>query len=126
MLLFALATALGAVKNDRNKLRAELAHLAAQSAIIGTQYKQEAKQIHEDHARNMAAIARTYDAVAAALRDDAKKGTRQAAIIAQQCKSERARDGDRGRAELLGIYAAVARYADEHRVAGGACERWAE
>ncbi len=125
LLLFALA-ALGTIKNERDRLRAELAHMAAQSAIIEAQYKQKAKQINEDHAKNMAAIARNYDAVVAGLRDDAKKGTRHATIIAQQCKSERARDAARVRAELLGIYAAVARYADELRVVGGNCERIAE
>lgn len=118
--------ALGTIKNERDKLRAELAHMAAQSVIIEAQYKQKAKQINENHAKNMAAIARNYDAVASGLRDDAKKGTRHAAIIAKQCESERTRDAARMRTELLGIYAAVARYADELRVTGGACERWAE
>ena len=118
--------ALGTIKNERDALRAELAHMAAQSAIIEAQYKQKAKQINEDHAKNMAAIARNYDAVASGLRDDAKEGTRHATTIAERCESERARDAARVRTELLGIYAAVARYADELRAVGGNCERIAE
>lgn len=124
MLLFALA-ALGAIKNERDALRHELTTLKAQSALLAQQHAQKIKRANDDYAKNMASIASNYDAVIKRLRSAASSATTKAPAATER-KGERDKDAQRVRAELLGAYAAVARYADELRVVGGNCERIAE
>ena len=123
MLLFVLA-ALGAIKNERDKLRDELTTLKAQSALLVQQHEQKIKKANDDYTKNMASIAGNYDAVIRRLRE--QSATNGAPSVTAERKGERARDAERMRAELLRAYAAVARYADELRVVGGNCERIAE
>ncbi len=123
LLLFALA-ALGTIKNERDRLRDELTTLKAQSALLVQQHEQKIKRANDDYTQNMASIASNYDAVIKRLRE--QSAASGAPAVTTKCEGERARDAARVRSELLGIYAAVARYADELRVVGGNCERIAE
>src|SRR5699024_8503998 len=117
-------SALGTIKNERDKLRDELTALKAQSALLVQQHEQKIKRSNDDYTKNMAGIASNYDAVIKRLRE--QSAVSGAPAVATECKSERDRDAERMRTELLRAYAAVARYADELRVVGGNCERIAE
>lgn len=122
-LVVALA-ALGTIKNERDALRHELTTLKAQSALLVQQHEQKIKRADDDYAKNMASIASNYDAVIKRLRE--QSAASRAPAVAAECAGERDKDAARMHAELLRAYAAVARYADELRVAGGNCERIAE
>lgn len=127
VLAVALAVTLAAlrtIKNERDALRHELTTLKAQSALLAQQHAQKIKRANDDYTKNMVAIASNYDAVIKRVREQSTAS--RAPAVAAECKGERDKDATRVRAELLGAYAAVARYADELRVAGGNCERIAE
>src|SRR5690554_6896275 len=98
-------SSLGTIKNERDKLRAELTTLKAQSALLVQQHEQKIKRANDDYTKNMASIASNYDAVIKRLRE--QSATSGAPAVATECESERDKDAHRMRAKLLRAYAAV-------------------
>lgn len=120
-----MAIKLSVLINERNSLQKSLDYIKIESAAIEQIYIAEKQKVQDEYRQNMASIADNYSAVIARLRSEAA-GSDTKPPAPQGGKSEQGCRPDRMQAELLEWAANVARYADELRLVGGACERLAE
>lgn len=102
-------------------LRVELAEMRAASASYKKTIEQKIAKTEKEHEEAKTDIDSRYSSIVNRLRQQQADNVRTVTVTAS-CESERAATAARVRAELLRTYAEVARYADELRVRGLACE----
>lgn len=106
-------------------LHDDLAEIRAASASYKKTIEQKIAQTEKTHEQAKTDIDSRYSAIINRLRQQQADNMRAVAVT-KSCESERAATAARVRSELLGSLAAVARYADELRVRGLACETISE
>ena len=106
-------------------LRSELAEMRAASASYKKTIEQKIAKTEQEHEQAKTDIDSRYSAIINRLRKQQADNMRTVTVT-KSCESERAATADRVRSELLGRLAEVARYADELRVRGLACEAISE
>lgn len=116
-----LAAAVYLLHSQNISLRAELAEIRAASANYKKTFERKIAQTEQEHEQAKTDIDSRYSAIINRLREQQDNNVR-AVTVTKSCKSERAATAARVRAELLRRLAEVARYADELRLRGLACE----
>ena len=117
-----LAAAVYLLHSQNTGLRSELAAARAASASYKKTIEQKIAQTEKEHEQSKTDIDSRYNDIINRLREQQANNVR-AVTITKSCESERAATAARVRSELLGSLATVARYADELRVRGLACEK---
>lgn len=120
-----LAAAVYLLHSQNTGLRSELAEVRAASATYKKTIEQKIAQTEKEHEQSKTDIDSRYSAIINRLRKQQANNVRTVTVTAS-CESERAATAARVRSELLGRLAEVARYADELRVRGLACETISE
>lgn len=120
-----LAAAIYLLHSQNIALRAEIAEMRAASASYKKTIQQKIAKTEKEHEQAKTDIDSRYNAIINRLREQQADNVRTATVTAS-CESERAATAARVRSELLGRLAEVARYADELRVRGLACETISE
>ena len=121
-LILALALAVYWLHNSNVKLRNELTAIKAASALYKQQQQAKLKQVEREHEQTTNDINSRYNDILKRLHDYENRPVRTVTIAAQ-CESERNADAARVQSELLRKLAALARYADELKARGLACEK---
>ncbi|MEM2002054.1 MAG: hypothetical protein QXT77_05370 [Candidatus Methanomethylicaceae archaeon] len=116
-----LSAAVYLLHSQNISLRAELAEIRAASASYKKVTEQKIAKTETEHEQAKTDIDSRYSAIINRLREQQDNNVRTV-TIAESCESERDKAAERVRSELLGRLAEVARYADELRVVGLACE----
>ena len=117
-----LAAAVYLLHSQNTGLRAELAEVRAASASYKKTIEKKIAKTEREHEQSKTDIDSRYSAIINRLREQQANSVRTVTVTAS-CESERAATSARVRSELLGRLAEVARYADELRVRGLACEK---
>lgn len=117
-----LSAAIYLLHSQNIGLRAEIAEIRAASASYKKTIEQKIAQTEKEHEQAKTDIDSRYNSIINRLRKQQNDSVRTVAVTAS-CESERAAAAARVRSELLGSLAAAARYADELRVRGLACEK---
>lgn len=120
-----LAAAVYFLHSQNTGLRAELAEIRAASASYKKTIEQKIIKAEKEHEQSKTDIDSRYNSIINRLREQQNNNVRTVTVTAS-CESERAAEAERVRSELLGRLAEVARYADELRVRGLACEKISE
>ena len=120
-----LAAAVYLLHSENIGLRAELAGIRSASAGYKETIEQKIAQTEKEHEQAKTDIDSRYSAIINRLREQQANNVRTVTVTAS-CESERDTEAARVRAELLGRLANVARYADELRINGLACETISE
>ena len=120
-----LAAAAYLLHSQNISLRAEIAEIRAASASYKKTIQQKIAKTEKEHEQAKTDIDTRYSSIIDRLRQQQADNVRTVTVTAS-CESERAATADRVRTELLGRLAEVARYADELRMRGLACEEIAE
>lgn len=120
-----LAAAVYVLHSQNTGLRSELAEVRAASASYKKTIEQKIAQTEKEHEQAKTDIDSRYNSIINRLREQQAANVRTVTVTAS-CESERAATAARVRTELLGRLAEVARYADELRVRGLACETISE
>ena len=120
-----LAAGVYLLHSQNTGLRAELAEVRAASASYKKTIQQKIAKTEKEHEQSKTDIDSRYNAIINRLREQQANNVRTVTVT-KSCESERAATAARVRAELLGRLAEVARYADELRVRGLACETISE
>ena len=124
-IVLTLAAAVYLLHGQNIDLRAELAEMRAASASYKKTIEQKIAQTEREHEQAKTDIDSRYNDIINRLRQQQADNMRTVAVT-KSCESERAATAARVRTELLGRLAEVARYADELRVRGLACETISE
>ena len=106
-------------------LHEDLAEIRAASASYKKTIQQKIEKTEQEHEQAKTDIDSRYSAIINRLRKQQADNMRTVTAT-KSCESERAATAARVRSELLGSLAAVARYADELRLRGLACETISE
>lgn len=117
-----LAAAVYLLHSENIGLRAELAEIRAANANYKKTIEQKIAKTEQEHAQSKTDIDTRYNDIINRLRQQQAANVRTVTVTAS-CESERAATAARVRFELLGRLAEVARYADELRARGLACEK---
>ena len=117
-----LAAAAYLLHSQNIGLRAELAEIRAASASYKKTIEEKIAKTEREHEQSKTDIDSRYNDIINRLREQQANNVRTVATT-QSCESERAATAARVQSELLGRLAEVARYADELRVRGLACEK---
>lgn len=120
-----LAAAVYLLHSENIGLRAEMAEIRAAGASYKKTIEQKIAQTEREHEQAKTDIDSRYNSIINRLREQQANNVR-AVTITKSCESERAATAARVRSELLGRLAEVARYADELRLRGLACETISE
>ena len=120
-----LSAAIYLLHSQNTGLRAELAEMRAASESYKKTIQQKIAQTEQEHEQAKTDIDSRYSNIINRLREQQANNVRTVTATAS-CESERAATAERVRAELLGRLAEVARYADELRLKGLACETISE
>lgn len=120
-----LAAAVYLLHSQNIGLRADIAEIRAASASYKKTIQQKIEKTEREHEQAKTDIDSRYNAIINRLRKQQADSVRTVTVT-KSCESERTATAARVRTELLGRLAAVARYADELRVRGLACEKIAE
>lgn len=120
-----LAAAVYLLHSQNIALRTEIAEILAASASYKKTIEQKIAETEQEHEQAKTDIDSRYNGIIDRLRQQQNDNVRTV-TVATSCESERAATAARVRAELLGRLAEVARYADELRVRGLACETISE
>ena len=120
--LISLSAAVWYLHNSNVKLRNELTAIKAASALYKQQQQAKIEQVEQEYEQAQSDINSRYNAIIERLRVQADQDKRRANLATAQCESERSADANRMQSELLRSYANVARYADELKQRGLACE----
>lgn len=120
-----LAAAVYFLNNQNISLRAEIAEIRAASASYKKTIEQKIEKTEKEHEQAKTDIDSRYSAIINRLREQQADNVRTVTVT-KSCESERAAAAARVRSELLGRLANVARYADELRLRGLACETISE
>ncbi len=120
-IVLTLAAAVYLLHSQNIGLRSEIAEIRAASASYKKTIEKKIAQTEREHEQAKTDIDSRYNDIIKRLRQQQADSVRTVTITAS-CESERAATAARVRAELLGRLAEVARYADELRVRGLACE----
>lgn len=120
-----LAAAVYLLHSQNIDLRAEIAEIRAASASYKKTIEQKIAKTETEHEQAKTDIDSRYNDIINRLREQQDNNVRTVTIT-ESCESERAATAERVRAELFGRLAEVARYADELRVVGLACETISE
>lgn len=123
--VLSLAAAVYLLHSQNIDLRAELAEIRAASASYKKTIEQKIAKTEKEHEQAKTDIDSRYNDIINRLREQQDNNVR-ANTTTSSCESERAATASRVRAELLGRFATVARYADELRARGLACETISE
>lgn len=108
--------------NQNIGLRAELSEIRAASASYKKTIEKKIAQTEKEHEQAKTDIDSRYNDIINRLREQQNNNVRPVTVTTS-CESERSAAAARVRAELLGSFAVVARYADELRIRGLACEK---
>lgn len=117
-----LAAAVYLLHSQNTGLRSELAEIRAASATYKKTIEQKIAQTEKEHEQSKTDIDSRYNDIINRLREQQANNVRTVTVTAS-CEGERAATAARVQSELLGSLAEVARYADELRVMGLACEK---
>ena len=120
-----LAAAVYLLHSQNIGLRAELAEMHAASESYKKTIQQKIAKTEQEHEQAKTDIDSRYNSIINRLREQQADNVRTVTVTAS-CESERAATAARVQSELLGRLAEVARYADELRVRGLACETISE
>ena len=120
-LILALALAVDWLHDSNTKLRQDLAATKAASALYKQQQQAKLKQVEREHEQTTNDINSRYNDILKRLHDYENRPVRTV-TIAGECESERDSDSRRMQTELLRRLANVAKYADELKQRGLACE----
>lgn len=120
-----LAAAVYLLHSQNIGLRAELAEMRAASASYKKVTEQKIAKTEKEHEQAKTDIDSRYSNIINRLREQQDDNVRTVTVTAS-CESERAAAAERVRSELLRSFANIARYADELRVRGLACETISE
>mgnify|MGYP006344455283 FL=1 len=120
-----LAAAVYFLYSQNTGLRSELAEVRAASVSHKKTIEQKIAQTEKAHEQAKTDIDSRYSAIINRLRKQQADNVRTVTAT-KSCESERAATAASVRSELLGSLAAVARYADELRLRGLACETISE
>lgn len=116
-----LSAAVYLLHTQNINLRAELAEMRAASASYKKTIEQKIAKTEQEHEQAKTDIDSRYSAIINRLREQQDNNVRTVTVT-KSCESERAATAERVRSELLRSFAEVARYADELRLRGLACE----
>lgn len=108
-----------------NALIEHIAALEATSIAYKKTIEQKIAKTETEHEQAKTDIDSRYSAIINRLREQQDDNVRTVTVT-ESCESERVATAARVRSELLGSLATVARYADELRVRGLACEAISE
>lgn len=120
-----LAAAVYLLHSQNISLRAEIAEIHAASASYKKTIEQKIAKTETEHEQAKTDIDSRYNDIINRLREQQDNNVRTVTVT-KSCESERAATAERVRAELFRSFAEVARYADELRVRGLACETISE
>jgi len=124
-IILSLASAVYLLHIQNIGLHDDLAEIRAASASYKKTIEQKITQTEREHEQSKTDIDTRYNSIINRLRQQQADSVRTVTVTAS-CESERAATAARVRSELLGSFAEVARYADEIRVRGLACETISE
>lgn len=124
-IVLTLAGAVYLLHSQNIGLRTEVAEMRAASASYKKTIEKKIAKTEQEHEQAKTDIDSRYNDIINRLRKQQADNVRTVTVTAS-CESERAATAARVRSELLGRLAEVARYADELRVRGLACETISE